>query len=260
MSFILASKAYVDNSTTVGDPVQIRDLTVACDGSGGTDGIIVLNWQAAVQRVDVRGCGGSGIVDTSVTQNGSAITNTSVNSRFENDFISNSGEYGFQVRDPANAVTDGFFTDNQVAYSGTDGVRLENSGGWVISANHLYGDGSDGIDAARLYGATISGNYIEDFGAARRPGTWYGIAGTAQAVLGRSSPATRSSTTPASYRTPAMSTSPSRPPTTAPATCRSSATWSGRRSAPTRPCTSAAARTPWQWPPPPTRSPALVPP
>ena len=180
MSFVLASKAYVDDSTTVGDPVQIRDLTVACDGSGGTDGIIVLNWQAGVQRVDVQGCGGSGIVDTSVTQNGSAITNTSVNSRFENDFISNSGQYGFEVRDPVNAVTDGFFTDNQVAYSGTDGVRLENSAGWVISANHLYGDGADGIDAARLYGATISGNYIEDFGAARRPGTWYGIAGTAQ--------------------------------------------------------------------------------
>jgi hypothetical protein len=63
-------------------------------------------------------------------------------------------------------------------------VRLENSGGWVISGNHLYGDGADGIDAARLYGTTISGNYIEDFGAARRSGTWYGIAGTAQGGLG----------------------------------------------------------------------------
>jgi hypothetical protein len=184
MSFVLASSAYVDNSTTTGDPVQIRDLTVACDGSGDTDGIVILNWQVDVQRVDVQSCGGSGIVDTSVTQNGAAITNTSVNSRFEDNFISNSGRYGFEVLDPVNAVTDGFFTDNQVAYSGADGVYLENSGGWVISGNHLYGDGADGIDAARLYGATISGNYIEDFGAAKRSGTWYGIVGTAQGGLG----------------------------------------------------------------------------
>jgi parallel beta-helix repeat protein len=184
MGFVLAAEAYADNSTSTGDPVEIRDLTVACDGSGGTDGIILLNWQANVQRVDVHGCGGSGIVDTSVAQNGTAITNTSVNSRFEDDFISDSGQYGFEVRDPANAVTDGFFTDCQVAGSGADGIHLENSEGWVISGNHLYGDGGDGIDAARLYGTTISGNYIEDFAAARPSGTWYGITGTAQGGSG----------------------------------------------------------------------------
>jgi parallel beta-helix repeat protein len=184
MSFVLASEAYVDNSTTTGDPVEIRDLTVACDGSGGTDGIVLLNWQANVQRVDVHGCGGSGIVDTSVAQDGTAITNTSVNSRFEDDFISNSGQYGFEVRDPVNAVTDGFFTDSQVAYSGADGIYLQNSEGWVIAGNHLYDDGGDGIDAARLYGTTISGNYVEDFAAARPSGTWYGITGTAQGGSG----------------------------------------------------------------------------
>jgi hypothetical protein len=184
MSFVLASQAYVDDWTTTGDPIQIHDLQVACDGSGHTDGIIILNWQAQVQRVDVQGCGGSGIVDTSVTQNGTAITNTSVNSRFENDIIGNSGQYGFEVRDPVNAVTDGFFTDNQVASSGTDGARLQNSAGWVISDNNIYGNGADGIDADRLFGTTISGNYIEDFGGARRSGPWYGIVGTAQGGAG----------------------------------------------------------------------------
>jgi len=184
MSFVLASSAYVDNSATTGDPVQIRDLTVTCDGSGSTDGIIVMNWQTDVQQIDVHGCGGSGIVDTSVAQNGQAINNTSVNSRFEDNFISDSGEYGFEVLDPVNAVTDGLLTDNQIAYSGADGIYLQNSEGWVISGNHLYGDGADGINATRLYASTISGNYIEDFGATRRSGTWYGIAGTAQGSLG----------------------------------------------------------------------------
>ena len=184
MSFVLASSAYTSNSTTTGDPTQIRNLTVACDGSGSTDGIIVMNWQTDVQQVDVHGCGGSGIVDTSVARDGDAITNTSVNSRFEDNFISNSGVYGFEVLDPVNAVTDGFFTDNQVADSGAGGVYLQNSEGWLISGNHLYGDGGDGIEAARLYATTISGNYIEDFGTTMRSGRWYGIVGTAQGSLG----------------------------------------------------------------------------
>jgi parallel beta-helix repeat protein len=184
MSFVLASSAYVDNSTTTGDPIQISDLTVACDGSGSTDGIIIMNWQTEVSQVNVHGCGGSGIVDTSVAQDGKAITNTSVNSRFEDNFISDNGSYGIEVLDPTNAVTDGYATDNQIANSGADGMYLQNSEGWVISGNHLYGNGRNGIDAERLYAATISNNYVEDFGATARSGTWYGIVGSAQGGLG----------------------------------------------------------------------------
>jgi hypothetical protein len=180
MGYVLASSDYTGNSTTTGDPLQIRDLTVACSGSGNTDGIVILNWQVKVQQVNVHNCGGTGIVDTSVPQDNKPITNTSVNSRFENDFISDSGKYGFAVIDPVNSVTDGFFTNNQVADSGDDGVQLQNAEGWNITGNHLYGDGGDGIDAERLYGTTLASNYIEDFGTGRPSGTWYGIHGTAQ--------------------------------------------------------------------------------
>jgi parallel beta-helix repeat protein len=180
MGYVLASSDYTGNSTTTGDPLQIRDLTVDCDGTGDTDGIVILNWQADVEQVDVHGCGGSGIVDTSVPHDGTPITNTSVNSRFENNFISDSGRYGFAVIDPVNSVTDGFFTDNQVADSGADGIYLQNAEGWNVTGNHLYGDAGNGIAAERLYGTTIAGNYIEDFGSGRQSGTWYGISGTAQ--------------------------------------------------------------------------------
>jgi hypothetical protein len=180
LGYLLAASDYTGNSTTTGDPLQIRDLTVDCDGTGDTDGIVILNWQVDVEQVDVHDCGGNGITDTSVPEDGKPITNTSVNSRFENDFISNSGQYGFAVIDPVNAVTDGFFTDCQVADSGSGGVHLQNAEGWNITGNHLYGDGGDGIDAERLYGTTIASNYIEDFGTGRQAGTWYGITGTAQ--------------------------------------------------------------------------------
>lgn len=179
-SYVLASSAYTENSTTTGAPLSIRDLTVACDGSGSTDGIILLNWQADVENVDVSGCGGSGIVDTNTNMSGGTITNTSVNSRFDNNFITGSGGYGFYVRDSGNSVTDGFLEDNDIASSRLDAVHFDNAAGWNISGNHLYDDGQNGVSANRLFGTTIASNYIEDFGDGQRSGTWYGIVGTAQ--------------------------------------------------------------------------------
>ena len=179
-SYILASSAYVYNSTATGDPLSIRDLTVACDGSGSTDGIILLNWQVDVENVDVSGCGGSGIIDTNTNASGGMITNTSVNSRFDNNFITNSGKYGFYVHDTGNSVTDGFLDNNQIASSGLDSIHLDNAAGWNISGNHLYAVGENAISADRLFGTTISSNYVEDFGDRKQPGTWYGILGTVQ--------------------------------------------------------------------------------
>ena len=184
MGYVLGSATYVNNLSATGDPFAIRDLTVMCDGSGSTDGIIILNWQVDVEHVDVRGCGGSGIVDTNTNAAGTAISNTSVNSRFDNNFISGSGQYGFYVHDSGNSVTDGYFDDNQVASSGADGVHFDDATGWDISGNHVYGNKHDAIVANRLYGTTVSNNYIEDFGDNQHSGTWYGIVGTAQGGVG----------------------------------------------------------------------------
>jgi len=184
MSYVLASQAYAGNSSWTSEPVTIRDLTVECDGSGGTNGIVVLNWQAHVDEVNVNGCGGSGIVDTNTTVNGKAIKNTSVNSWFTNNFISNSGRYGFEIYDSGNSVTDGFLDDNLIGYSGLDGIHLDNAAGWDISGNHLYGNSRNGIYAGRLRGTTISNNYIEDFGRKHGSGTWSGIVATVQGSIG----------------------------------------------------------------------------
>jgi hypothetical protein len=184
MAYVLASAAYTASSATTGDPLAIRDLAIACNTAGSTDGIILMNWHADVEHVDVSGCGGSGIVDTATAASGHPITNTSVNSRFDNNFISNSGQYGFYVQDPGNTVTDGFFDNNQIGFSAKDAVHMDNAVGWDISGNHVYGDAEDGIYAGRLYGTTISNNYVEDFGHRQSAGTWYGIVGTAQGDVG----------------------------------------------------------------------------
>ena len=65
-----------------------------------------------------------------------------------------------------------------------DAIHLDNAAGWNISGNHLYGDAGNAINANRLYGTTIYGNHIEDFGLGQNSGTWYGIVGTAQQGMG----------------------------------------------------------------------------
>jgi Right handed beta helix region len=184
MPYLLASSAYVQDAKTTGSPLQIRNLTIACNGSGRTDGIIVLDWDSYVEGVNVAGCGGSGIVDTNSNADGRAISNTSVNSRFDNNFITNSGQNGFEVLDGGNSVTDGYLDDNQIASSGRDAISLANSEGWNISGNHLYQVGQNAIQANRMYGTTIADNYIEDFGDQQTSGTWYGIVGTEQGSVG----------------------------------------------------------------------------
>lgn len=180
MPYVMASAGYVRNGSTTGAPITIEQLTVSCTGQGQTNGIVVLNWQVDVQQVNVTNCGGSGIIDTGQTADGSSITNTSVNSRFSDDSITGSGVNGFEVIDSRNAVTDGYLTDNQIASSGKAAVAMENAAGWNISGNHLYDDAGDGIVAGRMFGTTISGNFIEDFGSRQASGTWYGIAGSVQ--------------------------------------------------------------------------------
>jgi hypothetical protein len=43
-------------------------MTVACNNTGSTDGIVVESWLADVEHMYVSGCAGSGIVDTSNAQ------------------------------------------------------------------------------------------------------------------------------------------------------------------------------------------------
>ena len=180
MSYVLASDAFVHNAATTGSPLTIQQLTIACSGQGRTNGLVVLNWQAEVQQIDVSNCGGSGIVNTGQVADGKTVTNTSVNSRFADNFISGSGVYGFEVADSGNSVTDGYLVDNQIASSGHAAIELQDAAGWNVSGNHLYNDVGNGLVADRLFGTTISGNYIEDFGSRQPSGTWYGIAGSVQ--------------------------------------------------------------------------------
>lgn len=150
---------------TGGGSVTIQGLEIDCHKSG--TGLVLQGWQLTVERVTVTDC-----------VNGVELTNPSkaagdhVNDRIVADFIEGSTKYGFYVNDPGNGVTDGHFDGNYVA-GGKVSIYLTNAAGWYIDDNHTYGQSGNAIDAQRMWGTQISGNYIEQYAG-------YGVDGTVQ--------------------------------------------------------------------------------
>ena len=143
--------------------------------------------------------------------NSTVITNTQVNSRLSDLFISHSGGDGIRVFDAKGSVTDSLILNSWVASSGKSAINLDDAAGWQVINNHLYGVQRHAIFANRCFGTTIADNCaprpsltpafclpltacvnadIEDFGGVQQtvdalgspsdPATFFGIACTVQ--------------------------------------------------------------------------------
>lgn len=180
---LLASDSWATDSPTTGDPIRISDLTL--DGNsaanGGTNALMIRSWLTVIEDLQVENAPGDGIQLTNLSKNNVALTNTQVNGRISNCFVTNSGGNGIHIVDTGNSVTDWDLLDSWVASSGKSAIYMDNAAGWKIRGNHVYGNPQHGIFANRCYGTTIDSNYVEDFGD---PGgsesTSYGIACTVQ--------------------------------------------------------------------------------
>lgn len=137
---------------------------------------------STVDNLYITGFGRDGIQLTNPSEDGIGLTSTQVNGRIVGCMIEDSGRHGIYVRDPVpgNANTDWQALDNYIAGAGADGIRLENAAGWMIARNHLYGVERNSIHAERLWGTSITDNYVEDFGRSQKPGTYYGVFGSLQ--------------------------------------------------------------------------------
>lgn len=180
---LMASDSYLDNSQYTGDPVTVRHFTFKgnrANNRRATVGIILRSWLSDVEDVTIENFGGDGIRLTNLSANNTKLRNSQVNGRIVGNYVENCGGNGICVQDTGNSVTDWTLADNWVGNSGKNGILLENAAGWMVERNHIYGVPQDAISAHRLYGSTISDNYIEGFGEATNAGVWYGIYATLQ--------------------------------------------------------------------------------
>jgi hypothetical protein len=166
---MLASDTYLDNATFTGAPFTVRSLTL--DGNRAAnptarDALVVRSWQTVVEDIEVVNSARHGIRVTSLSANGTALTNTQVNGRVSGNHVSDAGGRGVFIEDPGNSVTDWQLYDNWIADSGSDAIAMDNAAGWVVRGNHVYGVGGIGLRADRMFGTTIADNYIEDFSVA----------------------------------------------------------------------------------------------
>ena len=140
----------------------------------GKDAVIVRSWQTVLEDLQIEGARRLAIHLTDTSADGTELTNTQVNGRIVGNQLNDSGGSALYVEDSGNSITDWQFENNYVAGTGGDGVSMDNAAGWFVTGNHIYGVGGDSaLRADRLFGTSISDNYIENFGTV-------GIAATVQ--------------------------------------------------------------------------------
>ena len=163
---VLASDSWVAGSKATGDPIQLTDLTVDANRAAnprGGDAVIIRSWHSDLEHLSIAHAPRDGLVVTNLARNGTALSGTQVNGTIRDVFVDDSGRDGIHVQDTGSGVTDWNLLDTWVSQSRSDAIRLENSAGWVVERNHVYGVGGSGISADRLYATSIDDNYIEDF-------------------------------------------------------------------------------------------------
>lgn len=178
---ILASDSWANNTASTGGPIVVRDLTI--DGNKHANhtmgaALVIRSWHTTVEDIDVLDSSGVGIEITNLSQNHTALTDTQVNGTIRNVFVSGARSDGIRVQDTGNSVTDWNLLDSWIGYCGGTGIDMGDAAGWVVERNHLYGNGAAGISAGRLYGSSISDNYIEDFNTSGILATVQGGAGS----------------------------------------------------------------------------------
>lgn len=175
---IFASDSYLNNSTTTGLSISLRSMSIEGNRDNNPrahDSVVLRSWQTVLEDVQISDSQRHAVRVTSLSANGTEITNTQVNGRIIGNQINNSGGNGLYVEDPGNHVTDWQFKDNYVADTGANGVHMENVAGWFITGNHIYGvRGETALYAERMWGSSIGDNYIENF---NRFGIWVAVQG-----------------------------------------------------------------------------------
>lgn len=184
---VFGSAPYLDNTTAAGYPIEVRDLTIDCNGAANatTHGIVFMNFNSAIEHNYLVNPGGCGIIQSDQNSAGTAISNTQVENRICGNKIAwtaasgaVAGQYGIWVTDytgsstPAN--TDGYLEDNIIYGSGDWAVRVERAAGWFIFRNHAYELPQSAFYLDKVWDTFYASNEADIWGMAGGASTYYG--------------------------------------------------------------------------------------
>lgn len=169
MAVMVADEGWYNNSTTASLPLVVEQLKFdgnkdGSNASGGTIGLVLMNFWAQVNYCMFIDNNGEGCRITSRNRGGTDVSDQVSEPRFNFcQFRENDG-YGLRQYDPnLNKCADGWI-DNCAMSGGNYGVHIQSAQGWKITNNHLYANRIGGIYTEGAYATNVSGNYVEGWG------------------------------------------------------------------------------------------------
>lgn len=172
---VVASYDWYNNTATSGYPLRLYNISVDGNSANNTtsEGIIIMNYDSVIDGCSVTNAPGAGIVVSSISRNGTSVSNTCVEDRITNCKVVGAGTCGIRAYDTAGKLTDGYCEGNTVDTTTLDNILIDRAAGWQINRNHVYGGNTNGITAKNCFGTHIHGNYIDGFGYAGVSSTFY---------------------------------------------------------------------------------------
>jgi hypothetical protein len=164
--YLLASYNYVNNVTATGaSGVRLEGITLDAN-SIKAKALALQSWRSLIARCTLQGATSDNLVLACLTKNGSTVTGSLVEMRFERNILQTAGRYNFWVS--GTIATDGFLESNILKNAVNSNIRMEGgAGGWLIEGNHAYNFGVSEVTGwdcdiqGAGQGLRVHGNYFE---------------------------------------------------------------------------------------------------
>lgn len=174
---VVASYDWYNNSATAGYPLSLKNIMVDANSANNTTshGIVLMNFDSIISECSVQNTPGAGIVISSVSLNGTSVSNSIVENRVEKCKILNTNSYGIYGHDTNGLNTDGYIEDCIISNPGDTAIYLERAAGWFVRQNHVYACQTSGIVAKTCWSTQICQNEIDGFAQSATPNYYAGI-------------------------------------------------------------------------------------
>lgn len=176
---IVAAQGWTTNATVCDSAIKMSGLCIQGPGqsTGSAHGLAPLNSWSSFDDLYLVNVAGDGIHLADTTVNGTnIITLAAPGSSFRRCRFDTIGGNGFYQNAVSNlAYLNGQLQDCSFGSIKGDGIQINDSVGWFVQRNHLYGIGGRAVFCDNAYATHVSDNYVEDFGGANTASFYYGV-------------------------------------------------------------------------------------